>query len=48
MNTIIQLIVCPWCYSTIEALNHAEEYPCPICQRVITEEDIENAMYKDH
>ncbi len=47
MNEQMQLIVCPWCCNTIEASSEEETFTCPICDRVITEDDIEYAEYKE-
>lgn len=37
-------IVCPWCYNQTKVNNNLEENKCEVCQRVITEGDLENEI----
>ena len=43
----LQLIVCPWCYRTIEIPAEEESFTCPVCDRIITEDDIEYEEHKE-
>jgi len=47
MNEQMQLIECPWCFHAIETSSEEETFICPICNRVITEDDIEYAECKE-
>jgi hypothetical protein len=46
-QTQLQLIVCPWCYHTIETSPDEEQFTCPVCDRIITEDDIEYEEHKE-
>jgi hypothetical protein len=43
----LQIIVCPWCYRTIEIPAEEESFTCPVCDRIITEDDIEYEEHKE-
>lgn len=42
-----ELIVCPWCLSATSVGEDEIEFKCFICERIITEEDIEEAELKE-
>ncbi len=44
---MVELIICPWCLGAMVLIDNGEEKICPICRRVINEEDIEEAVLKE-
>lgn len=44
----LQLITCPWCYSSVEISTEEEKPECPICRRIITMEDLEYEEHKEN
>jgi len=40
-----ELIICPWCKAAISFSEEENEVQCSICQRVITQEDLEEAVH---
>ena len=39
-----ELIICPWCQSITFIGEDENEFQCSVCERIITEEDIEVAI----
>ena len=40
-NEVVEDLICPWCYSLIEVINNDDTLICRICERIVTEEDLE-------
>ena len=42
-----ELIICPWCKTVTTVGEEENEVQCSICQRIITEEDLEEAVQQE-
>ena len=38
---VVEELICPWCYSLIEVINEDDAVKCSVCERIVTEEDLE-------
>lgn len=41
-----ELIICPWCMSVTSVTDDEVEFKCTVCERYISQEDIEDAAFK--
>lgn len=45
--TVTEELICPWCYAMIEVNNSDDTVRCKVCERIITESDLENEEFKE-
>jgi len=44
---VIEELICPWCYSMNIIQEDVEVFQCKVCNRVVTEEDLEQEELKE-
>ena len=45
-NEVLTDLICPWCYSLIEVINEDDTVKCSVCERIVSEEDLEEVKEK--